>query len=432
MASTTNAGNQAINLRQLLLTFLIALTVAISIAGAGNALAADPGKSTVQPQPNGTTAPEATCPAGGQCFADVPTSNPFYHFVNRIYQQDLVTGYSCGGPGEPCDSESRPYYRPGANVTRQQMAKFIDNARRLPEIHFDVISGSAPIFSRNQGGTAITAISISQTAIYAQSSGDDVAAITGYSSYETGVYGSGETGVDGDGTYVGVTGSSEEGSGLRGYSSTGDGAYAFSNSGTGVLGHTEYGNGVKGLSGSGNAIYGYSFSGLAGYFDGDINVTGNCTGCLGSSRIDDPTDPANKYLYHSAVQSSSMLDLYTGHVTLDAKGTAWVEMPSWFEALNKDFDYQLTCIGGHADVYIAHEIENNRFQIAGGTPNLKVSWQVTGTRHDPYSEQHPILAQQEKPADEQGTYLHPELYGQPASKGLGYEERTTVPSSPNP
>src|SRR5262245_4224457 len=87
--------------------------------------------------------PNAICPTGGQCFADVPSTNPFYTFINRIYQQDLVTGYPCGGSGEPCDPQSRPYYRPANNVTRQQMAKFIDNARRLPEIHLDVASGSA-------------------------------------------------------------------------------------------------------------------------------------------------------------------------------------------------------------------------------------------------------------------------------------------------
>src|SRR5689334_21272889 len=67
--------------------------------------------------------PNATCPPDGQCFADVPPDNVFYAFVNRIYQQDLVTGYPCGGPNEPCDPAGRPYYRPVNNVTRQQMAK---------------------------------------------------------------------------------------------------------------------------------------------------------------------------------------------------------------------------------------------------------------------------------------------------------------------
>src|SRR5947207_2105633 len=41
--------------------------------------------------------PSATCPPDGQCFTDLPSDNPFYAFVNRIYQQDLVAGYPCGG-----------------------------------------------------------------------------------------------------------------------------------------------------------------------------------------------------------------------------------------------------------------------------------------------------------------------------------------------
>ena len=34
-----------------------------------------------------------------------------------------IAGYACGGAGEPCDPLNRPYFRPGANVTRRQIAK---------------------------------------------------------------------------------------------------------------------------------------------------------------------------------------------------------------------------------------------------------------------------------------------------------------------
>jgi hypothetical protein len=177
-----------------------------------------------------------------------------------------------------------------------------------------------------------------------------------------------------------------------------------------VRGVSTSGDGVRGSSNSGFGIYGTSSSSYAGYFQGDIYVSGNCIGCLGPTRIDDPTDPAHKYLYHSPVQSSDMLNLYTGRVTLDANGEAWVELPNWFEPANTGFDYQLTCIGGYAPVYIAQEISNNRFRIAGGKPGLKVSWQVSAIRNDPYSQQNRVPARQDKPAGEQGTYLHPELY----------------------
>jgi hypothetical protein len=69
------------------------------------------------------------CP-GGQCFTDVPSNNPFYGFINALYMDNIISGYPCGGTGEPCDAQHRPYYRPGNNVTRGQMAKFVDNGRR--------------------------------------------------------------------------------------------------------------------------------------------------------------------------------------------------------------------------------------------------------------------------------------------------------------
>src|SRR5438067_3950770 len=74
--------------------------------------------------------PNVTCPAG-QCFTDVPPGNTFFAYVNNLYLDSIISGYACGGLNEPCDSDSRPYYRPANNVTRQQMAKFVDNGRRL-------------------------------------------------------------------------------------------------------------------------------------------------------------------------------------------------------------------------------------------------------------------------------------------------------------
>ena len=99
--------------------------------------------------------------------------------------------------------------------------------------------------------------------------------------------------------------------------------------------------------------------------------------------IDHPLDPENKTLRHFSIESDQMVNIYNGIAELDDHGSAWVEMPAWFEALNTDVSYQLTCIGGYSQVYIAQEIRDNMFQIAGGKPGLKVSWQVSGVRHDP-------------------------------------------------
>lgn len=147
-------------------------------------------------------------------------------------------------------------------------------------------------------------------------------------------------------------------------------------------------------------------------FGGDVNIDGSLTKGSGAFKIDHPLDPANKYLYHSFVESPDMMNVYNGNVVLHDNGEAVVDLPNWFAALNKDFRYQLTCIGGFAPVYVAEEIANNRFKIAGGRPGLKVSWQVTGIRHDPYAEQHRIMVEQEKSGLDRGRYLHPELYGQ--------------------
>jgi hypothetical protein len=70
-------------------------------------------------------------PAGGQQFEDVPPDNTFYDFINNIYLDNIVSGYPCGGVGEPCIApDNRPYYRPSNNVTRGQMSKFLDLGRR--------------------------------------------------------------------------------------------------------------------------------------------------------------------------------------------------------------------------------------------------------------------------------------------------------------
>jgi hypothetical protein len=107
-----------------------------------------------------------------------------------------------------------------------------------------------------------------------------------------------------------------------------------------------------------------------------------------------------------------VLGLPVGSYSYDrTAGAACIDLPGWFEALNKDFWYQLTCIGGYAPVYIAEKVSGNRFKIAGGVQGLEVSWQVTGVRQDPYAEKHRIRVEEEKPPQERGKYLHPDLYG---------------------
>jgi len=250
---------------------------------------------------------------------------------------------------------------------------------------------------------------------------------------------------------VGVYGQSANGDALHGVTTAvnGSGVAGFSNSnGTGNT------NGAAGInmatSGNSNGVYGESDSpnGVGGVFentagglillgrvspstnlftvdgsgngffaaavqiDGNLNVKGTLTKGGGSFKIDDPLDPENKYLSHSFVESPDMMNIYNGLIRLDARGEAWVVLPDYFEALNRDFRYQLTSVGApQPRLYIAREVKGNRFKIAGGKANAKVSWQLTGIRQDAWANAHRIPTEEDKPADKRGTYLHPELFG---------------------
>lgn len=183
----------------------------------------------------------------------------------------------------------------------------------------------------------------------------------------------------------------------------GDGLQVQWTTGNGIVVNSAGQNGIW-VQNSGNGYH-------AGRFDGDVQVNGTLSKSAGSFKIDHPLDPANKTLSHSFVESPDMMNIYNGNVVLQADGSAWVEMPEWFQALNQDFRYQLTAIGAPGpNLYVATEIENNRFRIAGGAAGMKVSWQVTGIRHDPYAEQNRIPVEEWKPKAERGTYLNPDVY----------------------
>jgi hypothetical protein len=162
--------------------------------------------------------------------------------------------------------------------------------------------------------------------------------------------------------------------------------------------------------------------------NGDLTIKGNLTKGSGSFKIDDPLDPANKYLSHSFVESPDMMNIYNGVVILDSKGK--LDLPDYFQALNSDFRYQLTAIGAPGpNLYVAQEISGNHFRIAGGKPGAKVSWQVTGVRQDAYAKAHRIQIEEDKPARERGHYLHPELFGATEKEAVGANgpPATTLP-----
>ena len=167
-----------------------------------------------------------------------------------------------------------------------------------------------------------------------------------------------------------------------------------------------------------------------GNFAGNLNVKGKLTKGSGSFKIDHPLDPANKYLSHSFVESPDMMNVYNGNITTDRHGLATVNLPDYFEALNGDFRYQLTVIGQFAQAIVAKKIAANRFVIRTSKANVEVSWQVTGIRHDAYANAYRIPVEEDKTAQEQGYYLHPEVFGQPESKSISAASKAS-PSSQN-
>jgi hypothetical protein len=173
------------------------------------------------------------------------------------------------------------------------------------------------------------------------------------------------------------------------------------------------GDGVDAYAGSsvGVGIWATNiWGGVAGVFGGDVQVKGNLSKSGGSFQIDHPLDPANKYLYHSFVESPDMKNIYDGTVTTDGGGHATITLPDWFEALNRDFRYQLTVIGQFARAIVASKINNNAFTIQTDKPYVEVSWQVTGIRQDAWANAHRIPLEVEKDSTDQGHYLHPELF----------------------
>ena len=310
---------------------------------------------------------------------------------------------------------------------------------------FAAVSGGGPaigVFGNATGasGSGVYGIAsgASGSAVFGTASGANGSGVFGTASGASGsgVYASGATGVTGMSTgsgpgasFTGFSGPAGSGlGGTDGIAATGGnfdpdslgegGAGVVGTGGTGVRGGGPGGHFTGGSEADG--IDAYAGSGAyAGTFEGDVNTTGAyLVNGLSAVEIDNPLDPANKYLVHSSVESSEMKNIYDGKVTTDSEGHATVQLPEWFEALNTDFRYQLTVIGQFAQAIVAREIENNQFEIRTSAPNVKVSWQVTGVRQDAYAKAHPLVVEPEKEARLRGFYTHPELYGAPDEKQI--------------
>ncbi len=203
---------------------------------------------------------------------------------------------------------------------------------------------------------------------------------------------------------------------------------------TAVFTSTTPGSGVSALlaqsSGGEAAIIAFGVNGAyAAEFTGNVQVNGNLSKNGGSFKIDHPLDPANKYLSHSFVESPDMMNIYNGNVTTDARGYATITLPDWFEALNRDFRYQLTVIdeSDSDDAFVwakvVRKIKDRTFTIRSSRPNVEVSWQVTGIRHDVWANAHRIPVEEAKPPQERGLFLTPTEWGQPKESGISFHNQ---------
>jgi len=293
------------------------------------------------------------------------------------------------------------------------------------------------------------------TALYGMyvqnTSNEAVTGVRGEATSGTGVGVSG-VGTSPSGTPIGVFGqiaSATNGVGVSGYS------YATTGSGRGVEGTSDssIGVGVYGISNSltstdtgpagvrGVARSDPSF-GVVGEVIGTTNTTAigvvgingsveanayavfaaGKTGASGTKafQIDHPLDPANKTLTHYSAEGPEPYLMYRGNVVLDGSGEAEVQLPAYFDSINRDIHYQLTAIGAPAVLYVAEEVSNNHFRIAGGQSGMKVSWTVTGVRNDEFCRQADLAIEADKPAHWKGKYLMPGLYGMSESMGVFY------------
>jgi len=196
-----------------------------------------------------------------------------------------------------------------------------------------------------------------------------------------------------------------------------------SNEGAGVFGLATSPTGVT------YGVYGETTSlgdGFGVYSVGDTAATG-----LKLFQIDHPLDPANRMLNHFSAEGPEPYLIYRGTAIMDQFGAAIVQLPDYFDAINRDPHYQLTPIGAPAVLYIAQEVVNNRFIIAGGKPGMKVSWTVTGIRNDAFVQRYGAREETFKTPAQRGKFLHPELYGQPASRAIR-NKPVELDSDPSP
>jgi len=211
------------------------------------------------------------------------------------------------------------------------------------------------------------------------------------------------------------------GNGISAFSSSGNGVYATSNTGYGGV-FASTGAGTTALAG-----WNYGGGGYGVFAYGGLGASGTK-----SFVIDDPRDPANATIRHYSEEGPQPLNVYIGSVTTDAKGYATVQLPSYFDTINKAPRYQLTVVdtSDSPDFVLAKVVKKesgNQFTIRTSKSNIEVSWRVEAVRNDPWVQRNGAPVEEQKAPANRGKYLSPELYGKPISAGMPYSS-SMIPS----
>ena len=159
--------------------------------------------------------------------------------------------------------------------------------------------------------------------------------------------------------------------------------------------------------------YGYGVYGEGNWYGLFTPDNSGATG-IKTFLIDHPLDPANMLLRHYSMEADEVLNVYRGNIQLDATGKGVVQLKSYAQAINTNFSYQLTAIGGAMpSLHVSQGVDNQgQFIIQGGLPNHEVSWTIYAERNDVYMQNRPELRNPEvaKKPFNVGKYFHPQDY----------------------
>ncbi|MBN1339102.1 MAG: hypothetical protein JXA03_07255 [Bacteroidales bacterium] len=203
-----------------------------------------------------------------------------------------------------------------------------------------------------------------------------------------------------------ISGRSDNSIGVHGFSNTNVAVYAQSASGTGLFGQSSTGN--------------------AGYFSGNVHITGSLSKGGGSFLIDHPSDPENKLLRHNFVESPENLLIYRGKVQLDHTGTGHVVLPDYFADLTDEENASIHTTPVGRPFISGCEWEKGYVSfMVYGEPNRSVFWEVLADRDDPVIHEIGRPVEEMKgtgnPYCDKGQFLYPKAYGYPESLGKDFQ-----------